>query len=122
MFNSCLLFIGLGSSGSGPAGRLWSRGAFGQSGLGAAAPAPCAPARACETVNTASFPGTCDPSRTGDVVLSPSTALVKALERRLLWAKHHSKEMEKQQREGMAAWRKIKGLERMAVKKVIRGN
>lgn len=48
--------------------------------------------------------------------------MVKPRYCRQLWAKHHRKEMEKQQREGIAAWRKIKGLERMAVKKAIRGN
>lgn len=57
-----------------------------------------------------------------DLIRSPSTEMVKPRYCRQLWAKHHRKEMEKQQREGIAAWRKIKGLERMAVKKAIRGN
>lgn len=57
-----------------------------------------------------------------DLIRSPSMERVKPRYCRQLWAKHHRKEMEKQQREGIAAWRKIKGLERMAVKKAIRGN
>lgn len=49
-------------------------------------------------------------------------SLLKPLEFGGLWAKHHREEMERQQREGAAAWRKIKGLERMAVKRAIRAN
>lgn len=53
-----------------------------------------------------------------DVILS----LLKPPEFRGLWAKQRREKMEEQQRERAAAWGKIKGLERMAVKRAITGN